>query len=124
MDETTFCNLVLGEFPDLREDFAEWNGLIHLQVGESRRFTQSAIETRSFEVVSKCFALAVAALCEGEGSLRNAIYVSYLEHLDLGSDSGKMAIQLMPLALKKGREDVLDYDEKLLGRKWPLDDRT
>jgi hypothetical protein len=123
MNSADFCNLVLCEFPSLREDFEEWEGLIHLQVSEFWRFTQAAIESRSFEVVTKCFELANVALVKGDDSLRNAIYVSYLEHLDFRSDLGKQAKQLMPVELKQGREDILDYDRKLLGQKWPTDDR-
>ena len=123
MDAAGFRSLVLREFPNLSQDFEEWNGLIHLQVSEFLGFTQSAIEARSFDVVSTCFGLADIALINGDDSLRNAIYVSFLEHLDLRSDAGEQASQLMPVGLKKGREEILDYDEKLLGRKLSLDDR-
>lgn len=60
---------------------------------------------------------------QGKTVTRNAIYVSYLEHLDFRSDAGKEAKRPMPSELEKGRIDALDYDERLLGRKWPLDDR-
>lgn len=123
MDAATFCVLVLNEFPSLRQDFDEWEGLLHLRVSEFRRFTQNEIEMRSFDVVSKCFRIAASALAEGDDDLRNAIYVSYLEHLDFRSDAGKVAKQLMPSGLEQGRNGVLDYDERLLGRKWPLDNR-
>jgi hypothetical protein len=62
-------------------------------------------------------------LTEGDGSLRNAIYVSYLEHLDFHSKAGKQGAQLMPPQLKQGRNEILDYDEQLLGRKRPNDER-
>ena len=123
MDASEFCNIVLSEFPSLRQDFEEWEGLIHLQVSEFLRFTERGIEAKSFEVVSKCFELANTALVKGDDDLRNAIYVSYLEHLDLRSDAGKRAAQLMPAELIQGRNDILDYDERLLGRKMPVDDR-
>ncbi len=123
MDAGTFRSLVLSEFPSLQEDFEEWEGLVHLQVSEFKDFTQSAIEARSFEVVSRCFQIATAALLEGDDNLRNAVYVSYLEDLDFRSDAGKQALQLMPGELKPGRNDVLDYDEQLLGRKRRVDDR-
>lgn len=53
----------------------------------------------------------------------NAIYVSFLEQLDFRSNAGKEAFVLMPAELKKARYDVLDYAEKLLGRKLETDDR-
>ena len=67
MDATDFKKLVLSEFPALREDFEGWEDLLHLQVGDFCRFTQAAIEMRSFEVVSKCFEIANTALMEGDG---------------------------------------------------------
>ena len=123
MNAIAFQKIVLDEFPTLREDFEEWDGLIHLQVSEFKRFTEKAIKAHSTEVISKCFEIATAALREGDNGLRNAIYVSYLESLDLRSDAGKQAIQLMPELLRQGREHILDYDRQLLGRRWPLDDR-
>jgi hypothetical protein len=123
MDAHAFEKLVLSQIPSLREDFEEWKDLLHLQVSEFRSFTQSAIESRSFDVVSQCFEIANSALAEGDDELKNAIYVSYLEHLDFWSDTGNCAAELMPPELKKGRNAILDYDEKLLGRKWPTDDR-
>ncbi len=126
MDEAAFKKLVLNEFPMLRDDFAEWDDLEeldHLLVPEFRDFTQASIESQSFEVVSKCFELATVALTQGDDSLRNAIYTSYLEDLDFRSDAGKRAANLMPAELRQGRNDILDYDEKLLGRKYPTDDR-
>jgi hypothetical protein len=123
MDGPEFQKLVLAEFPTIREDFEEWHDLIHLQVSEFLAFTQVAIEARNFSVVARCFEIANAALTQGDDSLRNAIYVSYLEHLDLRSDAGKHAAQSMPSELNQGRNDILDYDEQLLGRKSPTDDR-
>jgi hypothetical protein len=123
MDESAFCKLVLSEFPSLREDFEEWKGLIHLQVSEFTRFTQNAVEEGPLGTVSKCFQVATVALLEGDKSLRNAIYVSYLEHLDFRSEAGKQAKQLMPSELEQARLDILDYDERLLGQKRPEDDR-
>jgi len=123
MDTPAFQKLVLDDFPALREDFEEWHDLLHLQVSEFLRFTQAAIKARKFTVVSRCFEIANAALTQGNDSLRNAIYVSYLEHLDLRGEAGTCAKDLMPSELKQGRNDILDYDEQLLGRKWSSDER-
>jgi len=79
---------------------------------------------RSFDVVRKSFEIATTALKSGDATLLNAIYVSFLERLDFRSDAGKQAFLLMPAELKKGRYEVLDHDEKLLGRKLGVDDRA
>lgn len=124
MNAAEFHSLVIREFPILAQDFDDWSDeLLHLQMMEFQIFTQDAIAARSFEAVERCFAIATTALNTGDEALRNAIYVSYLEGLDFRSEAGKHAATLMPTDLKKGRHDVLDYDQRLLGRKWPTDDR-
>jgi hypothetical protein len=93
-------------------------------MGEFLTFTQEAIEARSFDVVRRSFEIATTALKNGDKALLNAIYVSFLEDLNFSSDAGKEAFLLMPAELKKGRREILDYDQRLLGRKWPTDERT
>ena len=123
MDSVEFRNLIVREFPQLENDLHDWDGLLHLQMMEFLRLTQEAINTQSFDTVSKCFAIAKDALSSGDDAVRNALYVSFLEDLDLRSDAGRRAFELMPTELRKGRDEILDYDERLLGRKWPTDDR-
>lgn len=74
--------------------------------------------------IRKSFEIATTALKGGDHALLNAIYVSFLEQLDFRSDAGKEALLLMPAELKKGRCDVLDYTEELLGRKLATDERS
>jgi hypothetical protein len=111
--------------PQLRDELECWeDDLPHLQMAEFLNFTQEAIEAHSTDVVRKSFEIATNALKNGDDALLNAIYVSFLEQLDFRSDAGKEALLLMPAELKKGRYDILDYDEKLLGRKLAVDDRA
>lgn len=125
MNTVEFRCLVAREFPQLREELEHWeDDLWHLQMGEVLNFTQEAIEARSFDVVRKSFEIAITALKSGDAALLNAIYVTFLEQLDFRSDAGKEALLLLPAELKKGRYAVLDYNEKLLGRKHELDDRA
>ena len=125
MNTVEFRCLVTREFPQLREELEYWeDDLWHLQMGEFLNFTQGAIEAREFDVVRRSFEIATTALMRGDAALLNAIYVAFLEKLDFRSDSGKEALLLMPADLKKGRYAVLDYDEKLLGRKLEVDDRA
>jgi hypothetical protein len=125
MNTVEFRHLVAREFPELREELEYWeDDLWHLQMGEFLTFTQAAIDARSLDVVRKSFDIANTALKSGDAALLNAIYVAFLEQLDFRSDAGKEAMLLMPAELKKGRYEILDYDEKLLGRKLGVDDRA
>jgi hypothetical protein len=125
MDAIKFRNLVTQEFPELREEFDDHgNDLLHLQMMEFQIFTQNAIEARSSDVVRKSFEIIATGLKGGDTALLNAIYVSFLEHLDFRSEAGKEAFLLMPDELKKGRYKILDYNDKLLGRKLAIDERA
>ena len=125
MNTVEFRILVAHEFPQLRDELEYWeDDLPHVQMGEFLDFTQKAIEERLFDVVRRSFEIATTALKSGDDRLLNAIYVAFLEHLDFRSDAGKEAFLLMPAELKKGRYAILDYDEKLLGRKMEVDDRA
>jgi hypothetical protein len=125
MNTVEFRILVAHEFPQLRDELEYWeDDLPHVQMGEFLDFTQKAIEERLFDVVRRSFEIATIALKSGDDRLLNAIYVAFLEHLDFRSDAGKEAFLLMPAELKKGRYEILDYDEKLLGRKLDVDDRA
>jgi hypothetical protein len=125
MNTVEFRRLAAHAFPQLQDELEYWeDDLPHLQMVEFLNFTQQAIEARSFDLVLKSFEIAASALKSGDEGLPNAIYVSFLEKLDFRSDAGKEALLLMPAELKKGRYDILDYDEKLLGRKLAVDDRA
>ncbi len=124
MNAAEFRSLVLDEFPKLEQDFAEWgDDLLHLEMMEFLVFTQNAIKQRSFDIVTKCFTIANAALKDGDNALKNAVYVSFLEDLDLSGDEGRQAAEIMPPDLRAGLDKILDYDRELLGRKWPTDNR-
>jgi len=125
MNTVEFRSLMAHQTPHLRDELEYWeDDLPHLQMAEFLDFTQKAIVARSFDVVRKSFEIATTALKSGDTTLLNAIYVSFLERLDFRSDAGKQAFLLMPAELKKGRYEVLDHDEKLLGRKLGVDDRA
>ncbi len=124
VDTIEFSGVVIREFPQLKQEFDYWgdDDLLHLQMMEFLKFTQNEIASRSFDVVRKCFEIAATGLKNGDDALRNAIYVSFLEGLDLRSDEGREAYTLMPDELKKGRDEILDYNQRLLGRKWSTDE--
>ena len=48
-----FERLVLDEFPPLRPDFEEWEGLLHLQMMELMFFTEKAAAANQREVLER-----------------------------------------------------------------------
>jgi hypothetical protein len=75
-------------------------------------------------VVRNSFEIETAALKTGDAALLDAIYVAFLEKVDFRSGAGKEAVLLMPAELRKGRYAIVDYNEKLLGRKVAINDRA
>jgi hypothetical protein len=85
----------------------------------------SATRARSLIVVVRnSFEIETAALKTGDAALLDAIYVAFLEKVDFRSGAGKEAVLLMPAELRKGRYAIVDYNEKLLGRKLAINDRA
>jgi hypothetical protein len=97
------------EFPELREDISEYEGLLHVQMGSFSRITQAAIDAGDFETLRRQFMLADRFFRDAAPDLQNAFYVSYLEHMDFRGPHGQQAQSLMSSALRKGWQDMVDY---------------
>jgi hypothetical protein len=109
MNGEEFIASLLSEFPELTEEVRENEGLLHVQVGAFARHTEEAIASGDFAGVDRCFALAHRALHDADPPLKNAIYVSYLEHLDFGGAHGPAAQHRMSPLLRQGYGEIMDY---------------
>jgi hypothetical protein len=56
--QAKFVQLVLAEFPQLHEEFAEAEGLLHLEMGTFSRFAQNAIERNDLDTLKRCLGVA------------------------------------------------------------------
>ena len=109
MNSVQFAELVMLQFPALRDDILEWAGHIHLQVMELELLLEKAAGCGEWDTVEACINLAHRALCEGDEELRNAICVSLLEELPReGVLSGEIVRRLTP-ELRGARADLLAY---------------
>jgi hypothetical protein len=115
IDGQKFTNLLLGEFPQLRDDVREWSGLLHLQMMEFHVVTERAIDAGDWTTVEKCLRLADTLLHHGDAEIRNAIHVSYLEHLPRKGDGHDRIRELMTPDLRKAWDDILAYLSTLHG---------
>lgn len=109
-----FERLVLHEFPSLRPDFEEWEGLMYLQMMEFMLFTQNAAATNQPEVLERCLRLADLFNAEGDHFLWNALHVSFLEQLPLEGDVHRTLRLAMSPALCKGWDDIVAYMNSIL----------
>ena len=108
--QAKFVQLVLAEFPQLHEEFAEAEGLLHLEMATFSRFAQKAIEHNELDTLTRCYALIAGIMETAPSEVENAIYVSFLEHLDFeSSPAGAEARRLLPPVLKKALDDVNEH---------------
>ena len=110
-----FLNELKSPFPQLTEKVNGSWGLLHVEMHWFSSFTQLQIDEGNSENVTKCFALANKCLQFGNHKMVNAIYVSFLEHLNFkdGKVPRQWAWKLMPETLKQGYRDIMEYDEQI-----------
>jgi hypothetical protein len=112
--QAKFVQLVLAEFPQLHEEFAEAEGLLHLEMGTFRRFAQNAIERNDLDTLKRCYGLLAGIMTTAPSEVENAIYVSFLEHLNFESSPyGSEGKHLLPPVLKKALDEVEEHWERI-----------
>lgn len=110
IDRKQFVEAAVKEFPALEADICDetWVGLVHLEVSAFARYTQQQIDGENRVELKRCFEFARKLLLEGTPDLKNAIGVSYLEHLNLRDQkrSRSWALKEMPEVLRREFEAV------------------
>lgn len=102
INETEFLELVLVEFPSLSEDFAEDEGLFHLQMAAFSGLAQTAIEHNDSATLKRCYSFLEEVVKSATFELENAIYVSFLENLNFESSAyGVEARRMLPPLLSR-----------------------
>ena len=113
IDKLKFAELLLAEFPQLRDECEGYEDLQHLQMIEFALFTARECKLGNFETVAKCLRLADRLLRFGDSYVNNAVYVSYLEILPLKGDVHDRIRVVMTSDLRQAWDDILDYLSKV-----------
>ena len=114
-----FIAAAIEELPEARADVESFDGLPYVQTGLLAEIAQRAKGARDWKKYRQVLDLVDRFLPEADGELRNAIHVSFLEHLDFIGPRGAQAWKLMTPRLQSAWKDIITYNEKLLGRPWP-----
>jgi hypothetical protein len=109
-----FRTAVLAEFPQLRDEFKDDDELPYLQVGAFARFTQSAKGRADWDTYERCVGIAGRLFGRASRDLENALYVSYLEHLDFDGPRGPKAWSLLTPELQAAWRRIIKSNEKLM----------
>jgi hypothetical protein len=106
--------LALAEFPQLTEEFAENDGLLHLQMAALSRFAQTSIECNDLETLQHCYSFIAEVMKTAAFDGKNAVYVSFLENLEFASSPyDESARRLLPPSLEKMLSELEDHFQKL-----------
>jgi hypothetical protein len=107
-DDKSFVNDLIKEFPEIRQDVLDedYIGLISLQIGVFRKFTQDAINKNNLDLVTKCFQFIEKNFDVVNSDIRNSLYISYLGKLEIANNKIK---KMLPAKLKSAKEEIDIY---------------
>ncbi len=100
LDGNAFIEKLINVFPELKEEILDedFSGLITLQLGSFKRFTQKLIDSDDQMSLEKCFKFINDNIDNLEFRVENALYLSYLDRLNF--DQNPNAKTLLPNKLK------------------------
>lgn len=104
-----FVRVVLAEFPELHSEFAECDGMLHLQMGCFARLMQAAKGESDWPTYKRGVLAAQHLWQRPDDALLNALNVSFLENLDFSGPGGPIAWRLLTPELQRGWQAMQDY---------------
>ena len=114
--QADFVRLAVAEFPSLQDEFAEADGLLHLQMHAFTRLMQRAKGSADWATYKRGVRVAAELWGRPNESLLNALNVSFLEHLDFDGPRGPEAWNRLTSELKHGWEAMKAYNDRLAAR--------
>lgn len=108
-----FTQLLTDTVPELRAEVEDQDGLLHMEMHVFARFTQAAIDRGDWATLKRCVHLATDLWTRAAPTLRNALNVSFLEHLSFTGSNGEAAWQRLTRELQTGWREMRTYNEAL-----------
>lgn len=114
MDSNSLMAALRQQFPELLDEFDDecMKGLLHLEVAVLSRVAQDAISNHDKARVQQCFNFADEAFRGGDADVRNAVAVSFLEHLSFADTKKRersWAFPLLSRALQREFKSLMQY---------------
>jgi hypothetical protein len=102
-----FVRLLRSEFPAVEPYLRDSRINLTDEMSAFLEFAETAIAARDQVLVRRVFLFADRVLAQGNAEVRNALCVSFLEHLPSSSEAEREAISLLPVSLRSAREEAL-----------------
>ena len=106
-----FLRRVLARFPQLREPLDDEiiRGLLHPEMATFSRLCEEAVAAGQWTDVDACFRLVKDAWAYADPDLDNALYVSFIEHLDFSTPNGRAAFERLPAKLRAAHKELREH---------------
>ena len=117
--QADFVRLLLTEFAELDEEISNADGLLHLQMHAFTRLMQRAKSAADWSVYKRGVHLANELWVRPDADLRNALNVSFFEHLDFDGPSGADAWARLTSELQRGWQEMRAYNDRIASRSAP-----
>jgi hypothetical protein len=109
----SFLKIALSEFPELKEDFQFDEGLPYLQMSSLARHIQLAKGRGDWMTYQRVVKVADQLWSGADEGLRNALNVSFLEHIDFDGPRGSEAWALLTPQLQRAWRAMAAYNKSL-----------
>lgn len=105
-NENIFIENLVDKFPEIKEDVLDrdYDGLITLQIGVLKTFTQEAIDSNDIFIIERCFNFVDDNLDKVVFKVENSLVLSYLAKLRFNQNP--KAEKILPQRLKKLLIDI------------------
>ncbi|MDP9348650.1 MAG: hypothetical protein M3P24_05855 [Gemmatimonadota bacterium] len=102
-----------AEFPEFRDELEDLDGLLHVQLGCLARHTEAAIAAGDLQTLRRHLMFVDRVFARGDAFVRNAVGVSYLEHVFFTGPHGPQAEAFLSSRLREAWRDIHTYMERL-----------
>lgn len=119
VDREAFMIMLTERYPAVAADIDECaQGLLHLEMGTLARVAQAAISDEDTAAVREHFRFIGEVYRRATPEVKNAVHVSYLEHLSFDGKHGKRikAREMLSPELQAGLRGLEAYNAELFGR--------
>ncbi|WP_457067285.1 DUF7674 family protein [Hymenobacter sp. UYAg731] len=91
LSQAAFLQSLVEQFPELASDVLDedYAGLIHLQIGCMARYANQLLKQARFDTLERLFSFFQNTVDKVDSSTENALYVSFLEHVEMNGDDEK-----------------------------------
>jgi hypothetical protein len=87
LSQADFLQLLIMHFPSLEADVLDDAGLIHLQVASLARYANDCLTMARLDELQRVFEFFHQTIEKVDSATENALYVSFLEHVEMGGDA-------------------------------------